>query len=165
MELYIPYDQKFHMSENLKHIIRNTIYRSGYRVSDMEGNTWSFTKGGSLRCLTCSIDIDDDNEEYYYSNSDYEKEFEVEVPFSGVSVGDDFIVDIRYGEEHKVVLSGEEVYIQDVVVENDGGLLKIGFDEERYRVKRKNRGVEVEIITPNLDEIRVTGESLSLIHI
>jgi len=63
MELYIPYDQKFHMDESLQHIIRNTIYRSGYRVADMEGNTWTFTKSGALRCLTCSIDIDDDDDD------------------------------------------------------------------------------------------------------
>ncbi len=154
MELYIPYESKFHMTDDLRYIIRNTIYRSGYRPSQMEGNTWMFTESG-LRCLTCEMYDDDEDDEYYYSD-EYQKEFEVE-SFNGVAVGDDFIVDIRKGEEYKVVLSGEEIYIQEVDVINDGGLLRIGFDEEKFKIKKKNRGIEVEIVTPELDEIRVSG--------
>ncbi len=154
MELYIPYESKFHMTDDLRYIIRNTIYRSGYRPSQMEGNTWMFTESG-LRCLTCEMYDDDEDDEYYYSD-EYQKEFEVE-SFNGVAVGDDFIVDIRKGEEFKVVLSGEEIYIQEVDVVNDGGLLRIGFDKEKFKIKKKNRGIEVEIVTPELDEIRVSG--------
>ncbi|MDH3711274.1 MAG: PspC domain-containing protein [Cyclobacteriaceae bacterium] len=154
MELYIPYESKFHMTDDLRYIIRNTIYRSGYRPSQMEGNTWMFTESG-LRCLTCEMYDDDEDDEYYYSD-EYQKEFEVE-SFNGVAVGDDFIVDIRKGEEYKVVLSGEEIYIQEVDVINDGGLLRIGFDEEKFKIKKKNRGIEVEIVTPELDEVRVSG--------
>ncbi len=155
MELYIPYNQQFHMSDDLKHIIRNTIYRSGYRTSQMEGNTWMFTESG-LRCLTCQIDEDDEDDEYYYSD-EYQKEFDTQGSFSGIEIGDDFIVDIRKGDEYKVVLAGEQIYIDEVTVTNDGGLLSIGFDEKKFKIKKKNRGIEVEITTPELDELRVFG--------
>ncbi|MEQ8711687.1 MAG: PspC domain-containing protein, partial [Cyclobacteriaceae bacterium] len=38
LTLYIPFGAEFEMDESLQHILRNTIYRSGYRVGQMEGN-------------------------------------------------------------------------------------------------------------------------------
>jgi phage shock protein PspC (stress-responsive transcriptional regulator) len=156
MELYIPYDQEFFMNENLKHIIRNTIYRSGFSVSQMEGNTWMFTEAG-LRCLTCLADEEDDDDEYYYSGS-YEKSYDVG-SFTGLQVGDDFIVNIQQGDSSYVKLVGEEAYVEEVEIVNDGGLLKIGFDQDLYVGRKKNRGIEVNVQIPNLEEVHLSGVS------
>jgi phage shock protein PspC (stress-responsive transcriptional regulator) len=156
MELYIPYDQEFFMNENLKHIIRNTIYRSGFSVSQMEGNTWMFTEAG-LRCLTCVADEEDDDDEYYYSGS-FEKSYDVG-SFTGLQVGDDFIVNIQQGDSSYVKLVGEEAYVEEVEIENDGGLLKIGFDQDLYVGRKKNRGIEVNVQIPNLEEVHLSGVS------
>lgn len=51
--LYMPYNKVFYMNENLKEILRNTLSRNGYRVSQMEGNQWMFDDNGKLTCLTC----------------------------------------------------------------------------------------------------------------
>ncbi len=53
MVLYMPYNKVFYMNENLKEILRSTISRNGYRVSQMEGNQWMFDENGKLTCLTC----------------------------------------------------------------------------------------------------------------
>ena len=156
MELYIPYDQEFFMNENLKHIIRNTIYRSGFSVSQMEGNTWMFTEAG-LRCLTCVHDEEDDDDEYYYSGS-FEKSYDVG-SFTGLQVGDDFILNIHPGDSSSVTLVGEEAYLEEVEIENDGGLLKIGFDQDLYVSRKKNRGIEVNVQIPNLEEVYFSGVS------
>lgn len=154
MELHIPYDQEFFMNEDLKYIIRNTIYRSGFSVSQMEGNTWVFTESG-LRCLTCVYDDEDDDDEYYYSGN-FNKSFEVG-SFKGLEIGDDFIVNIKQADSFSVNLSGEEVYIQEVTVENDGGFLIIGFDENKFHLKKKNRGIEVNVALPTLEEVHFSG--------
>jgi len=160
MELYIPYDQEFYMNEDLKYIIRNTIYRSGFSVSQMEGNTWVFTESG-LRCLTCEYQ-DEDEDDYYYGG-DYYESFDVG-PFTGLEVGDDFIVNIMQADSFSVNLSGEEVYIQEVSVENDGGFLKIGFDKDKFHLKKKTRGIEVNIELPYLEEVHFSGVSKAYIN-
>ncbi len=161
MELYIPYNQEFFMNENLKHIIRNTIYRSGFSVSQMEGNTWMFTEAG-LRCLTCESEDEDDNDDYYYSGN-FEKSLSTG-DFTALKVGNDFIVNIVQADSTSVVLSGEEKFIEEVSFENDGGLLSIGFDEDRYTLKKKNRGIEINITVPNLEEVYFSGVSKAFIN-
>jgi phage shock protein PspC (stress-responsive transcriptional regulator) len=153
MELYLPYDQEFFMNEDLKHIIRNTIYRSGFSVSQMEGNTWVFTEAG-LRCLTCEYE-DDDDDDYYYSGN-FEKSFDVG-SFTGLEIGDDFIINLRQSDSFSINLSGEEAFIEEVQVENDGGLLKIGFNQDRYTIRKKDRGIEVNIELPDLEEVHFSG--------
>ncbi len=161
MELYIPYNQEFFMTEDLKHIVRNTIYRSGFSVSQIEGNTWVFTEAG-LRCLTCEYDEDDDDREYYYSGS-FEKSFEVG-SFTGLEVGDDFIINITQGDSSSIKLVGEENFVNEVRVENDGGLVKIDFDEDNYSLKKKNRGVEINVVASDLREVHFSGVSKAYLN-
>jgi phage shock protein PspC (stress-responsive transcriptional regulator) len=52
MTLYVPYNQPFYMKEDLKAILRNTLIRRGYRVSQMENNLWEFNELG-INCITC----------------------------------------------------------------------------------------------------------------
>lgn len=59
--LNIPYDRPFIMERSLLEIIRNTIYRNGYRSSDVnQRNVWVFNQAG-LVCITCQ---DKDEEDY-----------------------------------------------------------------------------------------------------
>ncbi|GJM30508.1 MAG: hypothetical protein DHS20C17_31430 [Cyclobacteriaceae bacterium] len=162
MELYIPYNYKFRMSEDLKHIIRNTIYRSGFSVSQMEDNSWVFTEAG-LRCLTCEYEDDGDDDDDYYYSGDFQKTLTTG-DFRGLEVGDDFIINITQGDSTSVELSGEETFVEEVEFENDGGLLKIGFDQDRYSLKKKNRGIELNITVPRLEEIYFSGVSKAYLN-
>ena len=162
MELYIPYNREFYMSEDLKYIIRNTIYRSGFSVSQMEDNTWMFTEAG-LRCLTCEYDTEEDDDDEYYYSGNFKKSFEVGA-FTGLDVGDDFIINLMQSDSTSVTLSGEEAFVDEVMVTNDGGLLKIRFDEDRYSIRKKDRGIEVNIELPNLEEVYFSGVSKAYIN-
>lgn len=52
--LEIPYDKPFIMDKSILPIIRNTLYRNGYRSRDVNSkNTWVFNEEGLL-CLTCT---------------------------------------------------------------------------------------------------------------
>lgn len=162
MELYVPYNQEFFMNENLKHIVRNDIYRSGFSISQMEGNTWIFTEAG-LRCLTCEYDDDDDDDDDYYYSGNFKKAFEVG-SFTGLEVGDDFIINITRSDSFSIDLVGDETFVNEVEVVNDGGLLKIGFIEDQSPLKNKNRGIEVNVKLPELEEVYFSGVSKAYIN-
>lgn len=74
--LEIPYEKPFIMERSLLEILRNTIYRSGFRSSDISQNTvWAFNQQG-LVCLTCKAEVESDE------NSEGVN-FEVEEPDTG----------------------------------------------------------------------------------
>ena len=58
--LEIPYDRPFIMERSLLDILRNTIYRNGFRSADVSYETvWAFNEEG-LVCLTCEEDESDE---------------------------------------------------------------------------------------------------------
>jgi len=79
--LEIPYGQPFIMERSLLEILRNTIYKNGYRSSDLsDTSVWTFDEKG-LNCLTCEgkleeIDeeLDEDNEAAAVDSVAYYKE-------------------------------------------------------------------------------------------
>ncbi|WP_296701801.1 PspC domain-containing protein [Algoriphagus sp.] len=68
--LNIPYEKPFIMERSLLEIIRNTIYRNGYRSSQVnQRNIWVFNEAG-LVCVTCDEeDNDSEDEESVYMDS------------------------------------------------------------------------------------------------
>ena len=51
--LYVPYEQPFYIDRNLSYILRkSTLYRSGLSTSDLQDNTFQFTRQG-LECVSC----------------------------------------------------------------------------------------------------------------
>ncbi|WBL41696.1 PspC domain-containing protein [Algoriphagus halophytocola] len=70
--LEIPYEKPFIMEQSLLAILRNTIYRNGYRSSDVSSNNvWAFNEKG-LVCLTCREEIDMDEAEEEEDAESYE---------------------------------------------------------------------------------------------
>ncbi len=62
--LEIPFEKPFIMERSLLEVLRNTIYRNGYRSSDLSSKTvWTFNQKG-LVCLTCEIeDVEKESDE------------------------------------------------------------------------------------------------------
>lgn len=58
MTLYLPYNQKFTMDPSLQEILLNTLHPQGYSTSDLENNTWIYTRDG-LHCITCPEKVRD----------------------------------------------------------------------------------------------------------
>ena len=52
MTLNIPYNRPFQIDRDLTDILTNTLYRYGFRSSDLPGNTFMFTANG-LECISC----------------------------------------------------------------------------------------------------------------
>lgn len=62
LTLEVPYEKPFLMDESLIDILRNTIYRNGYKVKDVrDQHIWTFNEAG-LVCLTCGQEEESDQE-------------------------------------------------------------------------------------------------------
>ena len=156
MELYIPYEQQFKMSDDLRRILGRTMYRNNYSNSQIEGNTWMFTQSG-LKCLTCPIDDDDDDDEDLYTGfGDFSKQISI-ADFKALEVGKNFLLNIRQGDEYKVTISGDEEVVNSVTVENQGQVLVVGYEDDRFRLRSQRQQVEIEVIMPQLEEIKISG--------
>ncbi len=68
--LQVPYEKPFIMDRSLLEILRNTIYRNGFRSSDLSASTvWMFNEKG-LICLNCERESDNQEEETEKSSMD-----------------------------------------------------------------------------------------------
>ena len=165
MIMYIPYDRPFKMNYDLREIIRNTIYRSGYDVSDMDiANTWIFTPAG-LECVTCEKSVskyEDRNSSSRSHNTSRIYEFE---DFSSLEIGSAFEVDIRQGDKYKIVLYGNEEEIDDIRLVKDGNLLDIRYNKKTYDFsKRARKNIKVKIVMPEIMDIKTSGASKAYIN-
>ncbi|HNP19997.1 MAG TPA: PspC domain-containing protein [Fulvivirga sp.] len=154
MTLYIPYNKTFMMDEDMRHIIRNTIYRNGYRVSDMENNKWRFTNSG-LECLTCETYRNDRG-----TRRSSDKRLIME-PFDIIDIKGVFTVNIEHADDYEVLLDVPRDLIDNIDVNQDFDKLEINFtklghrDASRYAKKE----IQITIRTPKVSKIEFTGAS------
>lgn len=177
MTLYIPYGAKFMMDKELRHILRNTIYKNGYRVSDIEDNLWIYTMRG-LECLTCpevryrkNYDDEFHGADRYDHKTDrtpagYDREMAFE-PFNKIEIEGAFIVEIVPGSEHKLRIRGRERYMSALKIEQSGDRLFIGvsgFREEIQRWALSEDDIELTIEVPDLEKLEITGACSAYIN-
>ncbi|MEM6359177.1 MAG: PspC domain-containing protein [Bacteroidota bacterium] len=159
MYLYIPYNSRFIMDEDLRHIIRNTIYVNGYRISDLGDNIWNFTKSEGLVCISC-----EENNDYNSTVIDGER-YDRTMRFSefeDVYIKGAFNVDIVKGNEYKVLLKGRTPDLNQIRLREDGDLLRIEWNgrytyNNKYNSQKKE--IDIVVIIPYLHEIDVNGAS------
>ncbi len=162
MTLYIPYYQPFMMDEELSDILRNTIYRSGYSVRQMEGNVWVFTEDG-LKCQTCEQYEDDD-----YSSNSGSRTFDSDpltFSFTGydeIEAGGIFKFYIKQGEYKDIEITGSERWLDKVSVRQSNGVLRFDVSGRSW-----NWGddwdagdkIYVYLTTPQLESLELSGAS------
>ncbi|TRX56023.1 PspC domain-containing protein [Fulvivirga sp. M361] len=156
--LYIPYGSKFMMDEDLRHIMRNTIYVNGYRVSDMEDNVWSFTPEEGLTCLTC-----EENDNYNSTELDGEK-YNRTMQFDGfqdLSIQGAYTVDIIKSNKYEILLKGSTPDLNQVRVRENGDQIRISWDRYGAYDKRSIRKKEIRmvIMMPYLHGLDLSGSS------
>ena len=164
MILYLPYNRPFQMDEDLRYIIRNTIYYHGFRVSQMEGNTWEFTDDG-LKCLTCPADddvgvIERDNDDQFFGDS---RSYDLS-GFKEVSIGSIFNAEIIGSQNWDVSVSGRDSDLEDVRVNMTGSELDIDFNRDISRWDRDRKEVKVRITMPLLERIELSGAAKGYIQ-
>jgi phage shock protein PspC (stress-responsive transcriptional regulator) len=163
MILYIPYNQTFMMDEDLRYILRSTIYSNGFRVSQMEGNTWMFTEDG-LQCLTCTSDRSSSQNTRSYDSDNGER---ISFDFSGfqsVDVGSIFNTEIRAGSNWDVEVSGRDRDLEDVVIKVTNGELVINFKKDISKWDRNRKEVKVHITMPELQSLDLSGAAKGKVY-
>ena len=163
MILYIPNNQPFYMDEDLHYILQNTIYYYGFRVSQMEGNTWMFTEDG-LQCLTCSSDNTNSSRERPVSEGNGDR---ISYDFSGfrsVDIGSIFDTEINAGTDWEVAITGRERDLEDVVARVSNSELNVNFKRDISRWERNRKEVKVFITMPELESVEFSGAAKGHIH-
>lgn len=161
LTLYIPFGSEFMMDESLQHILRNTIYRSGYRVSQMEGNRWTID-GSGLKCLTCEeerYDRDDEDSSFGAMDDsgdtqrlDFKNFDEVEATFR-------FDLEIIQSNEYSVVVKGPAKKMQNFEARQSGDKVFFDFDERNWRWfdNENDPRIKIYITTPDLSDLDLSG--------
>ncbi len=175
MTLYVPYGSKFIMDRDLEEILRNTIYRSGYRVSDMGDNEWTFTTSG-LECLTCEsrsilrepqepdapAELDNDSVPAVYDKS-YKEEMSFSA-FDDISISGAYTITIEKSDDYKVLLDGASRYLDDLIIRQEGGRLDISYRNNRIKDFDFTRSdIEIVVLTPSVNHLEITGASKAYI--
>ena len=160
--LYLPYEQAFMMDQELELILRNTLYRDGFRTSDMQDNVFMFTQEG-LRCITCrereNLDRQlgqDKDSSRTRSNGGLSRNFEMG-SFSKLDIEGPFRVSVKKGDDFGVQVFGEDKVLNKVEVVNDNGTLEVYFDGDVFSSKREL--IEVDLSLPRVEDIRLNSNA------
>lgn len=181
MTLFIPYNQKFVIDDDMVDIIEHTFNRSGYRSWQITtNNEWVFTEDG-LDCLTCSekynssglLDRGDQREsksksktkiKKKYKNKSYDGEpmtFDLR-DFDELEVGGIYNVFITQGEDYKIEVKGKDRYKREVLIKQYGNVLEIDMAGRKWDLLKDlddEFRLDVFITMPGLEKINSKGLS------
>jgi hypothetical protein len=157
MTLYIPYNEPFKMSDDLRYILRSTIYSSGYSTSDMEGNTWMFTRESGLKCTSCpAVKSEEHHETGIFDMSGYNREIPVH-SFSSINADGLFKINVVKDSETKTVINGRSEDIDNIMVKNEGDELDINYKNKLTHWDRNRDEITINISVPSLDHVKFSG--------
>ncbi|AKD55949.1 PspC domain-containing protein [Spirosoma radiotolerans] len=179
MDLMIPYEKPFRMTEDFARYIRNEF---GERELDrMSSSLWKFTKQDGLVCINYPrekdhSDNDEDNDvtdltddvqsavaselgDDFDRIGDHTRQFNV-TAFSKVDIAGAFVVRFRKGDTFKVIADGREDDMSDMDVRVNGSTLEVKIDRKGGLFDWNNRKrVGLTITVPNIDELKLSGAS------
>lgn len=158
LTLYLPYQYPFMMDRELSLILRNSLYREGYSISDLRDNTFIFTEDG-LECLSCEKreEMDDlmDNLPDSTQQGAYSKDFEVG-DFQVLNIAGPFRVEIRQGD-YQLEMSGDENRIEDVDVASRNNSLELKYGNS-FSNQNEER-ISVTLTVPDISAIRLNANA------
>lgn len=179
MTLYIPYNTKFVMDEDMVDIIEHTLNRSGYKSWQVtDNNEWVFTEDG-LDCLTCSkkygsgglLDRRDANRsknkkkdkiKYKSKSRVYDGDpmtFDIE-NFDEIEVRGIYNVYLTQGDDYKIEVKGRERYKRDVLIKKYGDVLEIDMAGKKWDLLKDlddDFRLDVFITMPDLEKLSSRG--------
>lgn len=180
MTLFIPYNRKFVMDEDMVDIIEHTFNRNGYRSWQITStNEWIFTEDG-LDCLTCTernqsrglLDRSDRRDrakpnakgKLKYKTKSYEGEpmtFDIK-DFDELEVGGIYDVYITQGDDYSIEVKGRERYKRDVLIKKYGNVLEVDMAGRKWDLLKElddDFRLDVFITMPGLEKINSKGLS------
>lgn len=182
MTLYIPYNQKFVMDDDMVDIIERTFNRNGYRNWQITtSNEWIFTEDDGLDCLTCSerynsrglLDRGDRENSRPKSKTKRKEKYKIKSydgepmsfdirDFDELEVGGIYNVYITQGDDYAIEVKGRERYKQDVLIKKYGNILEIDMAGRKWDILKDlddEFRLDVIITMPGLEKINSKGLS------
>ena len=165
MTLYIPYGQRFTMSDDMRHLLKYyTISRHGYDFRQMENNTWVFNPSG-LECLTCYDEINREKERSESYLRSYEESFEVRGyyeefdfrDYDEIVIDGAFEVHLTQTEDYRLVLNGQKNDISKIILQVEDNQLSINHDRDLFNYKRYQNRIKIIIGLPALKSLELNG--------
>jgi phage shock protein PspC (stress-responsive transcriptional regulator) len=179
MDVLIPYEKPFRMTQEFARFIRNEF--GGKEIDRMSTSIWKFTKEDGLVCINYPREkdhsaSDEDNDvtdltdevQSAVSNelgddfnrvSDHTRQFNV-TDFSKVDVSGAFVVRFRKGDTYKVIADGREEDMSDMDVRVNGNTLEVKIDRRGGLFDWGNRKrVGLTITVPKINELKLSGAS------
>ncbi|GAB3895064.1 PspC domain-containing protein [Spirosoma agri] len=178
IELMIPYEKPFRMTEDFARFIRNEF--GGKEIDRMSSSLWKFTKNDGLVCINYPrekdrdytsedndvTDITDDVQNAVTDElgddfdhvGDHTRQFNVN-NFSKVDVGGAFVVRFRQGTTYKVVADGREKDLEEVNVKVDGNTLNVSIDRNGLFDWSNRKRIGLTITVPSINELKLSGAS------
>ncbi|MEM0940609.1 MAG: PspC domain-containing protein [Bacteroidota bacterium] len=158
---YVPYNKVFQMDDKLKEILRNSLWMYDYSALDMKDNEWVFERDGTLNCLTC----EKKGKRFYKSyeedtkrGSDGGQLYQFE-DFDEVKFVSMFDFEIERSDDYTISLEGDEDYLKEVSINQEGNELEIKYkkDWEWWKNRKPRDRIKVFITMPVLEHLDISG--------
>jgi len=161
LTLRIPYNRPFQMEQNLTEILRNTLYRYGYRRYDLPGNTFIFTPEG-LECITCPEEVDEPNTEIdtlkSFTDEEGAESYQLGLQnFESVEVRGPFRIQINPSAEYSVYVIPNDMPLSRMKANVEDGRLVV-FYNGSYN-QRNGKVYDLKVTLPVLKELRLKGDT------
>lgn len=158
MILYIPLNKPFVMKENLKYILKNTLYNSGYDEDQMEGNTWIYTEEG-LICQTCPIGKKQGSSDPI--NNNFSRGTETTITrnisdFDNLDINGFCEIIVTKKDQYSVQLSGDRQILDITKATKTGNTLKIR-QSPTNKTGFLNPQLKIVIAMPTLEAVKFSG--------
>jgi hypothetical protein len=147
MTMYIPYRQEFILDNNLRKILRNTLYHYGYNSYLLDENRWMFNENG-LECITCDQEMD--------SEEDLVEKMNIGT-FNSIETGDNFRIKIVRQQDYSIHFNANKDLSEHINFKNSSETLSIYYDNSVQSDEAKDHEVEIVIGMPDIDKITCGG--------
>lgn len=160
---YIPYNKVFRMDEAFAMKIENLVDSEG---KDIETQDWYFTENEGLRCPTCRLSNEENEDENTTSSSGYsyagadEMSFPFE-DFDELEISALIDVEVRKSSDntYSVLVRGESDNLDAVYLNQVGKTLEVNFKDGDWKWwSKQNMGrIQLIISMPELTQLSISG--------
>ena len=170
MDLFVPYEKPFRMTERFARFITNRF--STTELDRMEKSLWKFTAADVLVCINYPRDLDtedSDTSNDLSDDSDATVDF-ADVPdgstrtfalknFTDIDASGGFIVKIVSGDTFSVTAKGRDDDFSNVKVEVDGRTLKAYVDRNENFGGDSREPIGLTVTMPTVEKVSLSGAS------
>ncbi|UII24968.1 PspC domain-containing protein [Fulvivirga maritima] len=168
MTLFVPYNHKFILDDDMRHILRSTPYVEGYSLYNNDKFELEFKEDGTLECAQCPIvekeeevngEENDDEEisasRHENANGKFDQLYTFQ-SFNALEVSNSFVVHIVKADSFQVGINANRKYRDNVDIYVKGEKLYIDYNKgSKLKINDFLRDdISITVYTPSLQSIK-----------